>query len=399
MTSLHLRRESQRRLQKTVGALLHNHPFFGALALRLPLVESTKRKTLGTNGERIYYNPEWVSETSGDDLKEAVARVVWACTLKHHTRRGNRSYNKWQMASQEVTTPMLRAEGLTEEQGGLDMSVEAAYEFLPDIPEDGSASSGGEGSGDSEGPPSYDPNGKGEIMDSPARGDQEGSGDAAQQAALQAEEQKWDEAAHQAVSLAKAQGKDPGKAAEMLRDGHHSRVDWREVLRRFMVASAKNDYTWTMPNRRYVDMGMYLPSLRSESMPPIVFAMDTSGSMNSQVLDNVWAEIKEATREVNPEEVIVIQADHAVQAVDRYDALELPEKIVVKGRGGTSFQPVFEAVEDMGRPPVCLIYLTDLGVWNEPWDEFEPSFPVMWAAYDEPSDDMTPPWGERIDVT
>ena len=46
-----------------------------------------------------------------------------------------------------------------------------------------------------------------------------------------------DEAMHQALSLAKAQGKSPGAVEETIRGAHASVLDWRTLLRRYMTGA------------------------------------------------------------------------------------------------------------------------------------------------------------------
>ena len=96
----------------------------------------------------------------------------------------------------------------------------------PDSGADDDESSGSPGDGDGQGqdgpgddgrdvdspsdaPTSHDPSGTGEIMDAGARG--AGDADAGEsQVDVTAEEQAWDEAMHQAMNLARAEGKLPG---------------------------------------------------------------------------------------------------------------------------------------------------------------------------------------------
>ena len=92
------------------------------------------------------------------------------------------------------------------------------------------------------------------------------------------EEQAWDEAMHQALSLAKAQGKAPGAVGETIQGAHRSTLDWRSLLRRYMTDAAARDYSWSVPNRRFIDSGLYLPSIRSEGMGTLAVIIDTSGS-------------------------------------------------------------------------------------------------------------------------
>ena len=435
MTTAALRRESARRVERTIAGLIADKPFYGTLALRLPVSADRKVKSVATNGKDIYYNPAWVSTASADDLFRVVAHCVLGCVLKHHTRRGGRSYARWQEASRAVTLPILRADGLTSDGGGMDMSVEDAYEQIPEPPEDedgepneqeGEGGGGGgaivrqrggdgqeaEGEGGGDGqegegegggqsspqkrPSSYDPKGQGEIMDSPA-GD--GKGESEQEQAMQSEEQDWDEWGQQAAQLGKAQGRESGHMAEMLAASHQSQLDWRDLLRRFMTSNTKEDYSWSRPNRRLIDEGPYMPALHSPSMEDVVFAIDTSGSMRSEVLSAVWTEIRDAAADVEPSQVIVIQCDTQVNSVEQYEPHGTPDQIEMLGRGGTEFRPVFDAIEELGIRPAALIYLTDLGVYGgDDYPALEPIYPVLWVTYDEPPEEMTPPWGERIDI-
>ena len=424
-------REARVRLSRTIQGLLATQSFFASLALHMPFVQDGSRVTLAADGKNIRYNPEWVRQASADDLRMAVSRVVLACALKHHTRRGERDYQKWQQASQLVTLPLLREAGLTDDPGGAEVSVEKAYEMLPeDLPggdqgqeqgegqnqEGAGAGAGGDHAADDDndkddGPPSSDPNGQGEIMDSPAgkqqnqggdgdgQGQSGGSGHMDTAAAVQQEEQQWDETMHQAIQLAQAQGNAPGRIKQLIQSAHASEVDWQTILRRFMVAHAKKDYTWTRPSRRHIASGLYLPALHSETLPYIVFAVDTSASMDTVALARVWAEVRDVVAALNPEKVRVIQCDTQVSAVDEYSLFDLPEELDAHGRGGTDFAPVFDYLDAEGQPPSFLIYLTDLQCTS--YGQYLPSYPVIWASTygrgDLP-DFLVPPFGEIVDI-
>ena len=212
-----------------------------------------------------------------------------------------------------------------------------------------------------------------------------------------AEEQAWDEAMHQAASLAKAQGKLPGAVEETVRGAHGSTVDWRTLLRRYMTDASKSDYSWSLPNRRFIDSGLYLPSIRSEGIDTIAVIVDTSGSLPAGTLAEFWAEVREVASELQPERVILLQVDAAVQDAAEYAAADLPDEIAIKGRGGTDFRPGFAWLEEHDiRPGVCL-YLTDMLCSSYP--ETAPPFDVIWCNWSAPPGGWNrEPWGERIDI-
>ena len=432
--------ESALRMSDCVTGLLRKQPFFGSLVLRLPLRADPTRLTLASDGAEIRYSPDWVAETDAHLIETAMARVVMACALKHHTRRGARHPERWQAASQLVTHALLRDAGFTlppEAEAWEDVSVEQAYDRLPepgdgDSGDEGNASQdaggagagadsqpppGGDESGDSPdpagdgkgkdgspqgdddasgAPPSHDPSGTGEVMDASARNEGSGSGETPLDTT--AEEQAWDEAMHQALSIARAEGKAPGGVEETVRNAHASTLDWRTLLRRYMTDAARSDYSWSLPNRRFIDSGLYLPSIRSEGIDTIAVIIDTSGSVPAQTLGEFWAELREVVDEIRPERVFVLQVDAALQDAAEYGPDDLPEEIALKGRGGTDFRPGFEWLDEQGiRPGVCC-YFTDMECSSYP--EAEPPYPIIFCNWSTlPSEANREPWGERIDIT
>ena len=447
-------RESARRVSDCVTALLRDQPFFGSLALKLPIRADVTRDTLASDGKEIRYAPAWVADTDPDLIKTAIARVVLACALKHHTRRGEREPERWQHASQLVTHGLLRDAGFRlppDAEAWDGISVEQAYDRLPE-PQDGNcnpdagppSAGGADGGSDGEpqsgadddgddtsgtqfgagddnrsndpdssgnddtqnddasaeggaaGTPSFDPAGTGEVMDAAARDDGH-AGIEDLPVDITDEEQAWDEAMHQALNLARAQGKAPGAVAETIRDAHRSSLDWRTLLRRYMTDAAARDYSWSLPNRRFIDSGLYLPSIRSEGIDTVAVIIDTSASLPVQTLAEFWTEVREIATELQPETVFVLQVDSVLQDAAEYAACDLPEEIALKGRGGTDFRPGFAWIEEQGlRPSVCL-YLTDMECSSYPEDE--PCFPVAWVNYGPPPGDWNrAPWGERIDI-
>ena len=456
--------ESALRVSDCVTELLRKQPFFGSLVLRLPLRPDPTRETLATDGQEIRYSPRWVADTDSHLIETAMARVVMACALKHHTRRGERVPERWQMASQLVTHALIRDAGFTlppAAQAWDGLTVEQAYDRLQaeegDPADDGNAPSDagatgvrataaeagqslpddddagdpfgasgdevhqdddgdGRDSDDQEGdrddeahagggrdgdgqdkdgrpdaPPSHDPSGTGEVMDADAC-----AGDAPVD--ITAEEQAWDEAMHQALNIARAEGKAPGRVEETVQGAHLSTLDWRTLLRRYMTDAASHDYSWSVPNRRFIDGGLYLPSIRSEGIETIAVIVDTSGSLPADTLAAFWAELREVAAEIRPETVIVLQVDAALQDVAEYAPDDLPDEVAVRGRGGTDFRPGFAWLDEQGiRPGVCL-YFTDMECSDYP--EAEPGFPTLWIDYGDPESPWRhpAPWGEYIRI-
>ena len=343
MMAAHAHSESARRVSDCVTARLRDQPFFGSLALRLPIRADATRETLASDGKDIRYAPQWAVDTDAYHIKTALARVVLACTLKHHTRRGGRDLERWQRASQLVTHGLLRDAGFVlppEAEAWDGISAEQAYDRLPEPSDDGEDQSDACPSGDQDGggglqsgdndpsdptddgspqeqdesgandgspgsipsgqmPASHDPCGTGEVMDADER--RAGNGQSGESPLdTPAEEQAWDGAMHQAASLARAQGNAPGAVEETIRQAHRSILDWRSLLRRYMTDAARRDYSWSVPNRRFIDSGLYLPSMHSQGIDAIAIIIDTSASLPDETLALFWAEVREIAAELQP---------------------------------------------------------------------------------------------------
>ena len=83
-------------------------------------------------------------------------------------------------------------------------------------------------------------------------------------------------------------------------------VDWRTLLRRFMTDAARRDYSCSVPNRRFIDSGLYLPSIRADGIDAIAVIVDMSGSLDPDTLAAFWAAVREVAAEIEPERVILL---------------------------------------------------------------------------------------------
>lgn len=186
-------------------------------------------------------------------------------------------------------------------------------------------------------------------------------------------ETDWQIAAEQAAAVARKAGNMPASMDREIKASRETKTDWRTILRRFIENSVPSDYSWTNPNRRFVSQGIYLPGVIRENMPRIGVAVDTSGSINAQMLAQFAAELTAIVQETRPEDVEVVYCDTKVHGVEHFSPDDGEIVLKAKGGGGTSFDPALKHFEK--DPPACVIYLTDL----EASRPEEPEFPVLWA--------------------
>lgn len=156
-------------------------------------------------------------------------------------------------------------------------------------------------------------------------------------------------------NILKKQGIIPGELSEII-DKINTidppKFDWRGYLRRF-VGKSVIVYTKKLKrkfNKRYIEN----PGLKIKHKNNILVGIDTSGSVSTD-------ELKEFTKELvhmhkTGHVITVAQCDTNLNSVEVFN----PKKdLTIKGRGGTSFQPVIDHFNSNKSKYTALIYLTD----------------------------------------
>lgn len=361
------------RLKAASVDLILMHPFFASLFLRLQILEHAGVGTFGTDGKTLWYNPLFAQTLSFDEVKGVLCHEAMHCAMLHMYRRMEREPFKWNVACDYAINPVIEDCGMKMPKDRLresaydGLSAEEIFALLDDkqVEKMRQAMKGITIGGVFDAPGAHGPNSAKEQAD-------------------------WEVAVRQAAQSAKLQGKLPAELERFIDDLLRPQIDWKAQLRRFIQVACKNDYTWRAPNRRYVAHGLYLPTLYSEHIGTLAFAVDTSGSMGDHELQAACAELKEIAREVNPERIIVLYADAAVADLDIFESGEEIE-FRPKGGGGTDFRPVFEKITEEGYEPVCLVYVTDM---YGTFPDKAPEYPVMWVRTTE----AEAPWGETLEI-
>jgi predicted metal-dependent peptidase len=153
----------------------------------------------------------------------------------------------------------------------------------------------------------------------------------------------------------KARGTIPGNIQDWLVQINEIEIpkfNWRAYLRRFTGSSTRvfTKKVRRKENRRYSDN----PGLKVKMKQHVLLAIDTSGSVSDD-------EVKEFMNEMyhiykSGTQVTVIQCDTTIRSIEPYKG---DLKINIHGRGGTSFDPVLEYLNENIKKYSSLIYFTD----------------------------------------
>ncbi len=362
--------EFQRLISGSRLRLRGKSAFFATLLLHAEFVPSREVITAGTDGDRVYVNPEVAASLPVDVLDGLLLHEVLHAALSHIERRGPREKKRWNNAADLIVNGMVDAAGLpTPPQAKRDehlekLSVEEVYTSI----EGQEQGEGEEGDDLLDGPPS----------DAPPKQAKAGKSVAKQ----------WQQALAQARSVDAING---GHGSEQL--GMHrelmrlapARLDWRAHLWRFL---ARTPVDFGGFDRRFVGRGLYLEALDDESLTALV-AIDTSGSVDDEAVRALVSEVQGVLGAYPHVKAILYYAD--TEAYGPYELSAGSEMPNPEGGGGTDFRPIFDLLDT--HEPDVLIYLTD-GYGDFP--DTAPKTTTLWVVPAGGLEDEEFPFGEVL---
>jgi predicted metal-dependent peptidase len=393
--------EVETKILKARIALSLRQPFLASAIMRLPIRNATSFawcKTMATDGYYIFFNATWAAKLSQSELRGVLAHEVLHVIFQHSSRRSSREPLRWNIAADHAINLILLEQGFALPKGGFanrsywGKPAEEIYALLPEslskkpsVPGSFGAIKESEAGGQipDVGHDVLDPD---DISVRAARG-----GAMPDRAQL---DELCTDLRNDAAS--KLQGNSAAMFLSECQAIDDSRIDWRELLRSWLVDRIKNDWSLWPYSKKFIHRGLFMPSIGIEAPGHIIFAVDTSGSISDRDLGEVFSEIR-SYRELYPCRITVIQCDAKIQSIESFEELdgtEIPEKLTIAGRGGTDFRPVFEwAIEN--DPSSLIIFATD-GFGTFP----QTSVPndVIWILTREHADMNKFPFGSFVKI-
>lgn len=405
-----IERRADEKMHIGISQLVNDYPYIGQLGLRLilkPVWEPVSGQVIPTcavNGVDLYFNPRFIDgQSSMGKVRFILAHEILHCALNHHARMGTRMPFPWNGACDFAINPLLRegqglingrprcslewpGDGLDDpklrDDKGRPLAAEIIYERLMS----GAAKMpmfGGQGQGEGEGEGESKPGdvgGTGIVLAPPTN-------------VPEASEEEWQIASQQAAMGAKMMGDGSNPMVKTFLKLSESKIPWEDQLAEFMCTPDRSDYRRNPPSRRYVPFGVYMPSMRGESLGFGVIIIDTSGSVCQKELDQFAGETSAILEGLNPSRIVVLYVDTSVAGVEEFTAEDLPLEMTARGRGGTDFRPGFEWIAEQDEAPEWILYFTDMECRRFPED---PGIPTLWVS--TTGADWQPPFGQLIAV-
>ena len=332
--------------------------------------------TAAVDGCTIFINPNYFLKLSKHTQIFLVLHEIMHVALNHITRMGNRfvmceiggqKTTLWNVAGDYVINLMLQQAGHSIPKGGLiagkfnNMNTEQVYDYLLKTLDHKTGKLAGIPD-DTVGPI--------DIM---------APGSAAEKVEI---EQKITGMLLRATEIIKntvGYGTIPGEISRILENTISPKLPWNVIFQNLLFAHARDNYTWSRPNRRYLPT-TYLPSAYSEGMGKFALAVDSSGSVSREEFAYFIAETSIIHETLKPELISVISFDTELSPIQEVtEATNILNDLEFKGGGGTDIGPVLEwAIEN---EPEILVIFTD-GDFSIPrnTDKY-PTCPIIWLIH------------------
>lgn len=430
-------------LRITLSVINSRYRFFASLLYRkMKLAIKYDVQTLATDGKTIWINPDYFNTLTPKQRVFAICHEIGHGIFLHlpmareYTRRGTMNGLPFIPRLHNIATDFIindflvkgdvgefrdewllsrkyTADTWTGEQVYADL-----FKQLPEPPPQGGSGGEGDPDGEGEGSGEGDPDGQ----DGQGQGQGGGVDQVARRASHvgantvdehippaapadgedpEAEANSWRQAVAQAASVAKQYGQLPGSFASIIDQMLKPKVDWREVIRLTVQGRfGRDDTSYARMRRRYLARPepVYLPAPIGHGTGHLVAMVDTSGSVSDKELAMFAGGLADAMATAMPERLTVLFVDTRVAEVVELDD---PSEIMdaegsmrdafarCKGRGGTSFEPGFEWIEENSETPDMVIYFTDGECYWPKRRELD----LLWV-FTQPG--FNPDWGDHV---
>lgn len=387
-----------------------NLPYLAhALYALVPVASTTVPRMTVDERWRVYINPDWLDGVSVPVVGAELAHVTWHLLSEHAERARDqdvdaRTANLWHCAADTTVAATLGQDGLAGASlataasaacpSGL--SAEEYYAILsglpvtsrPDAGDPGDDAAGlrvGCGSG---------ADGLAHGHELPADADVGGvdrsdGADIRRRVAIDYDEH------------CRVRGHEPGDALRWAWRVLDPTVDWQSVLsgvvrRAVGWRAGRGDQTYRRPSRRTGSVRRVVLPGQQRPLPRIAVVVDTSASVDDELLGQALGEIDGALRSmgVSGAEVTVLSVDAAAHTAQR---VRRARDAVLIGAGGTDMRVGIEAAAAQRPRPNVVIVLTD---GDTPWPTAPPpACTVVAAILGRRREDLppTPPWAVRVE--
>ncbi len=404
----------EQKFAKILLQLRSLRPFYSAIYEVMPKVKTDSIDTVGVTTNKLYYSKKYIKSRDMDELIFVFLHEICHIALMHVARRGNRDKVLWNVAADLYTNAVLVEEFKLEVEGDYYNSsfdyddedgvitrcpikfprgalycstIDTDNDFVEEIYQDleNQAKDNGYNKATISG---YL---EGETFEFEYKGSKSKDNiDEFSTFKADINPDKYindliDEGKDQSVknqesnnivndALVRVDMQGSGDSKEKLRELSKEllkvKIDWRKLLKRYLIKSETKDSTFSNPDKRmYYQKAIYPGQGEQEYnfLKGLKICIDTSGSVDDEELKNFMASVYKLTKQfkINAE---LVYWDNEVRSIGSFENYEQFERIKCLGGGGTQPKSVFEYFESKKCKvkPYVIIIITD-GYFSNDW--------------------------------
>jgi len=371
----HLRKEVIDKIVVARVGLLLRHPFFGNMATRLQIKECDDWcPTAATDGRNLYFNTEFFSKMTSKEIEFVIAHEILHCVFDHMTRREDRDPQLHNIACDYIVNNTLVRDNIGEKPKDVEIFQDWKY--------DGWASEAVYDDIYKKGKEKMEQLGK--LLDEHIdweKGESTGSGNdqnkdkkKGKAPAYSKEEMEKikNEIKESMMAAAQAAGAGnlPKEVERIIQQFTEPKMNWRELLQQQIQSVVKNDYTFARPSRKGWHSGVILPGTNYDETIDICIAIDTSGSIMNQQVEDFLGEVQGIMDQYKDYNIKIWCFDTEVHNEQDFNASgDAIDSYQMAGGGGTDFMANWEYMKENDIMPKKFIMFTDGYPWESWGDE------------------------------
>ncbi len=203
-------------------------------------------------------------------------------------------------------------------------------------------------------------------------------------------EKEWAIQLSKAWQQAKMAGKLPAGMDVFIEQLLAPKLDWRNMLRQFVITSAKSDFSWLPSNRRFIHQDMYMPSITGESLGDVTVIVDVSGSTGGKAQQQFLSECNGLLQQFEMN-LHLLTTDVQVTSHHQYNQGDEIRR-EYKGMGGTDLRVAIDEIAKRRINPSVVIIFTD---GYTPWPD-KMKYPTLWVITKDGVDLDKVPFGMKV---
>ena len=379
-------------LVKSRVKLLKQSPFFGTLLLNTKYKITEDISTAATDGDVLMLNEQFMESQSPDHFRSILLHEVLHMALEHIERmkdvfrvdpltanlaadivvNGIIQDNKLPLPEEAITDNDLKHLSVREIYNILRQKQKEDPDFLN--------KKYGDGAGDIN--QCLQPGG-GENKNKSKSSSQDDSS-----------KTNWKDVLNKAMTIARSKNAGPvgSGMSRIFKEFLEPTINWKDILYKY-ITSARTDFEGF--DRRMIYQGMYLDDLGGGKIKVALF-MDTSGSVDEELLSEFFAEVKFAINAFPNTEGEMWYFDTELYPEGDIRDIDKPQ---IKGGGGTSFAPVMKKLqeiheEDSSAQTLGIVFTDGYAQMNIP----QPDCGVLWCISPGGVDDNYFSFGDVVRI-